>query len=49
MSWKHGGLTSFGFAVCIGLVTALPALAGETPKRGGILTYLIAADAPAVV
>src|SRR5579884_49179 len=24
----------------------LPALAGETPKRGGILTYMIPADAP---
>src|ERR1700732_2388815 len=44
MSWKHGRLTSF--AVGIALVTALPALADETPKRGGTLTYLIPADAP---
>jgi peptide/nickel transport system substrate-binding protein len=44
MIWKHGRLTSF--AVGIALVTALPALADETPKRGGTLTYLIPADAP---
>jgi peptide/nickel transport system substrate-binding protein len=44
MSWKHGRLTSF--AVGIALVTALPALADESPKRGGTLTYLIPADAP---
>jgi ABC-type transport system substrate-binding protein len=44
MSWKHLRLTSF--AVGIALVTALPALADETPKRGGTLTYLIPADAP---
>jgi len=44
MSWKHRRLTNF--AVGIALVTALPALADETPKRGGTLTYLIPADAP---
>ena len=44
MNWKHGRLTSF--AVGMALVTSLPALADETPKRGGTLTYLIPADAP---
>jgi peptide/nickel transport system substrate-binding protein len=44
MSWRHGRLTRF--AVGIALVTALTALADETPKRGGTLTYLIPADAP---
>src|SRR6202140_911111 len=44
MSWKHGRLTSF--AVGIALVTAVPAMADEVPKRGGTLTYLIPADAP---
>src|SRR5271168_638807 len=29
-----------------GAVLAFPALADETPKRGGTLTYLIPADAP---
>src|SRR5947208_7353948 len=28
------------------LALALPAVAGETPKRGGTLTYVIPADAP---
>src|ERR1700686_2067549 len=44
MSWKHGRLTSF--AVGIALVTAVPAMADDAPKRGGILTYMIPADAP---
>ena len=44
MIWKQSRLTSF--AVGIALATALPALADETPKRGGTLTYLIPADAP---
>src|SRR5246127_3840278 len=44
MSWKHGGLTSF--AVCLALTMVAPAVADETPKRGGNLTYLIPADAP---
>jgi peptide/nickel transport system substrate-binding protein len=30
----------------LGLAASLPATADETPKRGGILTYLIPADAP---
>ena len=30
----------------IALATAMPASAEETPKRGGILTYMIPADAP---
>src|SRR5258707_81444 len=33
-------------ALCAALVAAAPALAAEVPKRGGILTYLIPADAP---
>ena len=37
----------FGAALAVlGLAAALPAAAEETPKRGGTLTYLIAADAP---
>ena len=28
------------------LCIAFPALAAETPKRGGTLTYMIPADAP---
>jgi peptide/nickel transport system substrate-binding protein len=34
-----------GAALCLATVAA-PAAAGETPKRGGILTYMIPADAP---
>jgi len=30
----------------LGLAAALPAMADEAPKRGGILTYMIPADAP---
>ena len=33
-------------AIIAGGTLALPALAAETPKRGGILTFLIPADAP---
>jgi peptide/nickel transport system substrate-binding protein len=33
-------------AVAAALAAALPAVADETPKRGGTLTYLIPADAP---
>jgi peptide/nickel transport system substrate-binding protein len=33
-------------AVILGAVLASPALADETPKRGGTLTYMIPADAP---
>src|SRR3954449_5445906 len=33
--------------LCLGLLClGLPALAGEIPKRGGTLTYMIPADAP---
>jgi peptide/nickel transport system substrate-binding protein len=32
--------------LCVALVAAAPASAAEVPKRGGILTYLIPADAP---
>ena len=42
---------AFNARVCatvfaLGLAAAMPASADETPKRGGALTYLIAADAP---
>src|SRR5712671_1565615 len=33
-------------AIMVGGSLALPAIAAETPKRGGILTFLIPADAP---
>src|SRR5690348_13248999 len=35
-------------AACIAATVAItmPALAGETPQRGGTLTYLVPADAP---
>jgi peptide/nickel transport system substrate-binding protein len=33
-------------ALCAGLVLATPAVAAETPKRGGTLDYLVPADAP---
>ena len=33
-------------AIILGTALALPALADETPKRGGTLTYMIPADAP---
>jgi peptide/nickel transport system substrate-binding protein len=35
-----------GLAAALALISALPAAADETPKRGGTLTYLIPADAP---
>jgi len=34
------------FAVVLAAAVAAPAIADETPKRGGTLTYMIAADAP---
>jgi peptide/nickel transport system substrate-binding protein len=37
-------LTSLAAALTLGLATTLPAAADETPKRGGILTYMIPAD-----
>src|SRR5947208_1758370 len=36
----------FAMAIAVLLVLALPAGAAETPKLGGILTYMIPADAP---
>src|SRR5271155_6001120 len=35
-----------GLAAALALISALPATADTTPKRGGTLTYLIPADAP---
>src|SRR5690242_9803756 len=36
-----------GFAAgLVGIALAMPAVAQETPKRGGILTYVIPADSP---
>src|SRR5438067_8349685 len=32
--------------LCAALIVSMPALAGETPKNGGILNYVIPADAP---
>jgi hypothetical protein len=37
---------SFAAGVAILLSIGLPAVAAETPKRGGALTYMIPADAP---
>jgi peptide/nickel transport system substrate-binding protein len=37
---------SFAAGVAILLSIGLPAVAAETPKRGGVLTYMIPADAP---
>ncbi len=37
----HGLMLSGALAVC-----ALPAIAQETPKHGGLFTYMIPADAP---
>jgi peptide/nickel transport system substrate-binding protein len=39
-------MRSATMAVILGAVLAMPALADETPKRGGTLTYMIPADAP---
>jgi peptide/nickel transport system substrate-binding protein len=33
-------------ALCVSIAAATPASADDTPKRGGILTYMIPADAP---
>ena len=33
-------------AIILGTALSAPALADETPKRGGTLTYMIPADAP---
>ncbi len=37
---------SFAAGVAILLSIGLPAVAAETPKQGGVLTYMIPADAP---
>src|SRR3954454_23997587 len=37
---------AFASAVAIGPAVAADPLKGETPKRGGMLTYMISADAP---
>ena len=36
------------FAACLAILLSLglPAFASDTPKRGGILTYMIPADSP---
>src|SRR5258707_6401071 len=34
------------FGLCAALTAAMPAAGDEAPKRGGILTYVIPADAP---
>jgi peptide/nickel transport system substrate-binding protein len=36
------------FAACVAILLSLggPAFANDTPKRGGILTYMIPADSP---
>ena len=34
------------FGLCAALTAAMPAAGDEAPKRGGILTYFIPADAP---
>ena len=36
----------FAAVAAVVLASNMPALAGETPKRGGTLTYMIPADAP---
>ncbi len=37
---------SFAVGMAIALSSGLPALADETPKHGGTLTYMIPADSP---
>jgi len=37
---------SFAAGVAILLSIGLPVVAAETPKQGGVLTYMIPADAP---
>src|SRR5579872_1848448 len=40
--WRHAAACG----AVLALAMALPAAADDTPKRGGILTYMIPADAP---
>ncbi|HYS48683.1 MAG TPA: hypothetical protein VEM36_07920, partial [Xanthobacteraceae bacterium] len=44
---RTSGMAAAGFAAvfCVAAAAA-PAAAAETPKRGGILTFMIPADAP---
>ncbi|MBV9583443.1 MAG: hypothetical protein JO213_00985, partial [Alphaproteobacteria bacterium] len=42
---RAGGPLSVA-AISVALAIAAPVLAEETPKRGGMLTYMIPADAP---
>jgi len=44
MGWKQRALGCL--AAVLALAVAAPVAADETPKRGGILTYMIPADAP---
>ena len=44
MGWKQRALGCL--AAVLALAVAAPVVADETPKRGGILTYMIPADAP---
>src|SRR5262249_51988268 len=44
---RKSGLAAAGLGAVLCIATAAaPAAAGETPKRGGTLTYMIPADAP---
>ena len=43
---RHKLTGAIVLAGALSLCITLPSLAGDTPKRGGILTYLIPADAP---
>src|SRR2546423_9665544 len=40
------GFWMAGVGAALAVIAATPAAAAETPKRGGTLTYMIAADAP---
>jgi peptide/nickel transport system substrate-binding protein len=40
------GFCMAGVGAALAVIAATPAAAAETPKRGGTLTYMIAADAP---
>jgi peptide/nickel transport system substrate-binding protein len=40
------GWRAFAAGIAATVAITMPALAGETPKRGGTLTYLVPADAP---
>src|SRR5437764_9297107 len=40
------GFWMAGIGAALAVIAATPGAAAETPKRGGTLTYMIAADAP---